>query len=103
MMTVTHNGKLYHVSKMAGGYTWLLTEIGAPRNTATLNRDQMVIAGFGHIVQQSIVDTKTLRAALSKKAIARYLDDPNMLEQANETLRKALGLRVNRNSFEVRV
>ena len=50
-MTITHNGKLYHVSKMASGYTWLLTEIGAPRNTATLNRDQMLIAGFGHIVE----------------------------------------------------
>ena len=102
-MTLTHNGKLYHVSKMAGGYTWLLTEIGVPRNTVTLNRDQMFIAGFRHIVEQSIVDTKILRAALSKKAIARYLDDLDMLEQANEAQRKALGLRVNRNSFEVRV
>lgn len=102
-MTVTQNGKLYTVTQMADRYHWLLTEIGAPRNTATLNRDQMVIAGFGHIVEQSIVDTKNLRAALSKKAIARYLDDPNMLEQANEALRKVLGLRVNRNSFEVRV
>jgi len=102
-VTVTHNGKIYHVSKMAGGYTWLLTEIGAPRNKVTLNRDQMLIAGFGHIVEQCIVDTKNLRAALSKKAIARYLDDPDMLEQANEAQRKALGMRVNRNSFEVRV
>lgn len=102
-MTITHNGKLYHVSKMAGGYTWLLTEIGAPRNTATLNRDQMLIAGFGHIVEQSIVDTKNLRATLSKKAIASYLDDPDMLEQANEAQRKTLGMRVNRNSIEVMV
>lgn len=102
-MTVTHNGKLYHVSKMAGGYTWLLTEIGTPRNTVTLNRDQMMIAGFGHIVEQCIVDTKNLRAALSKKAIARFLENAEMLEQANEAQRKALGMRVNRNSFEVRV
>ena len=101
-MTVTHNGKLYHVSKMADGYTWRLTEIGAPRNSVTLNRDQMLIAGFGHIVEQCIVDTKNLRAALSKKAIARYLDNAEMLEQANEAQRKALGVRVNRNSFEVR-
>ncbi|WNP36211.1 host cell division inhibitory peptide Kil [Enterobacter kobei] len=63
----------------------------------------MLIAGFGHIVEQSIVDTKILRAALSKKAIARYLDDLDMLEQANEAQRKALGMRVYRNSFEVRV
>ncbi len=102
-MTVTHNGKQYTVTLMADRLHWQLTEIGAPRNKAMLNRDQMLIAGFGHIVEQSIVDTKNLRAALSKKAIARYLDDPDMLEQANEAQRKALGLRVNRNSFEVRV
>lgn len=102
-MNVTHNGKQYTVTQMADRLHWQLTEIGAPRNKAMLNRDQMLIAGFGHIVEQSIVDTKNLRAALSKKAIARFLENAEMLEQANEAQRKALGLRVNRNSFEVRV
>ena len=102
-MTVTHNGKQYNVERMADRLHWRLSELGKPRNTAILNRDQMVLAGLGHVVQEPTVDTKNLRAALSKKAIARYLDDPDMLEQANEAQRKALGMRVNRNSFEVRV
>ena len=51
----------------------------------------MIKNGFGHIVNQVIVDTHKLRASLSKKAIARYLEDSVMLQQAIEAQRKALG------------
>nr|WP_318385084.1 hypothetical protein [uncultured Enterobacter sp.] len=101
-MTVTHNGKIYTAERMADRMHWRLSEVGAPRNTVTLNRDQMMIAGFGHVIEPCIVDTKSLRAALSKKAIARCICDDVMLQQAIEAQRKALGIRVNRNSFEVR-
>ncbi|ELK6102015.1 host cell division inhibitory peptide Kil [Citrobacter freundii] len=102
-MTVTHNGKQYTATKLANGHMWQLTEIGNPRHKMTFNRDQMINAWLGHVVASCIVDTRTLRAALSKKAIARYLEDTVMLQQAIEAQRKALGVMVNRNSFEVRV
>lgn len=102
-MTVTHNGKQYNVTKIANGHMWQLTEIGNPRHKLTFNRDQMINAGLGHVVASCIVDKRTLRAAMSKKAIARYLEDTVMLQQAIEAQRKALGVMVNRNSFEVRV
>lgn len=101
-MTVTHNGKQYTAKKLNDN-EWQLTEIGNPRHKLTFNRDQMINAGLGHVVASCIVDTRTLRAALSKKAIARYLEDTVMLQQAIEAQRKALGVMVNRNSFEVRV
>ncbi|NRF76620.1 hypothetical protein [Citrobacter braakii] len=101
-MTVTHNGKQYHASKLANGHMWQLTEIGNPRHKLTFNRDQMIKAGLGHVVSACVVDTHVLRAALSKKAIARYLEDTVMLQQAIEAQRAALGVMVNRNSFEVR-
>lgn len=88
-MTVTHNGKQYTVTKMADGYTWLLTEVGNFRNKRTMNRDQLIKNGLGHIVSQC-VDSRALRASLSKKAIARYLEDSVMLQQAIEAQRKAL-------------
>lgn len=102
-MTVTHNGKQYTVTQMADGYHWQLVEVGNARHKLRMNRDQMIKNGFGHIVNQVIVDSHKLRASLSKKAIARYLEDSVMLQQAIEAQRKALGVRVNRNSFEVRV
>lgn len=101
-MIVTHNGRQYTVTKMADGYHWLLTEVGNVRHKLTMNRDQLIKNGLGHIVSQC-VDSRALRASLSKKAIARYLEDSVMLQQAIEAQRKALGVRVNRNSFEVRV
>lgn len=101
-MTVTHNGKQYTVSKLANGHMWQLTEIGNPRHRLTFNRDQLIKAGLEHVVSACIVDTQILRAALSKKAIARYLEDAVMLQQAIEAQREALGVLVNRNSFEVR-
>ena len=102
-MTVTHNNKQYTVTKMANGHMWQFTEIGNPRHKMTFNRDQMIKAGLGHVISACVVDTQVLRAALSKKAIARYLEDTVMLQQAIEAQRKALGVMVNRNSFEVRV
>jgi len=101
-MTVTHNGKQYTVTKLANGYMWQLAEIGTPRHKLTFSRDQMINAGLGHVVSSCIVDTRILRAALSKKAIARYLGDTVMLQQAIEAQREALGVMINRNSFEVR-
>lgn len=101
-MTVTHKGKQYTATKLANGHMWQLTEIGNPRHKLTFNRDQMIKAGLGHVVSACVVDKRTLRAALSKKAIARYLEDAVMLQQAIEAQRSALGLMVNRNSFEVR-
>lgn len=101
-MTVTHNAKQYTVTEMADGYTWQLVEVGNVRHKLRMNRDQLIKNGLGHIVSQC-VDSRALRASLSKKAIARYLEDSVMLQQAIEAQRKALGVRVNRNSFEVRV
>ena len=101
-MTVTHNGKQYTVTKLANGHMWQLTEIGNPSHKLTFNRDQLINAGLGHVVSSCIVDTRILRAALSKKAIARYLGDTVMLQQAIEAQREALGVMINRNSFEVR-
>ncbi|MBJ9598078.1 host cell division inhibitory peptide Kil [Citrobacter werkmanii] len=102
-MTVTHNGRQYTVTRMADGHSWILVEVGNERHKLRMNRDQLIRAGLGHVVTECMVDTRNLRAALSKKAIARFIGDSEMLEQANEAQRKALGVRVNRNSFEVRV
>lgn len=102
-MTVTHNGRQYSVTKMADGYHWKLVEVGSPRNSRIYNRDQMIKNGMEHIVSQSTINRHALKAAISKKVIARYLEDAEMLQQAIDAQRKALGVRVNRNSFEVRV
>lgn len=102
-MAVTHNGRQYTVTKMADGYHWLLVEVGNARNKRTMNYDQMINAGLGHIANQNVINRQALKAAISKKAIARCLEDAVMLQQAIEAQRKALGVRVNRNSFEVRV
>lgn len=48
---VTHKGKQYTVHKLANGYEWRLNLVESPRNGFTLNRQQMVLAGFGHIVE----------------------------------------------------
>ena len=49
-MTVTHNGKLYTVRQVSPE-EWQLTLIGKEREKATLNRQQMQIAGLGHVVE----------------------------------------------------
>lgn len=48
---VTHKGRQYTVRKLADGYHWRLSEVGSPRNSFPMNRDQMILAGFGHIVE----------------------------------------------------
>lgn len=44
-MTVTHNNKQYTVRKMTGN-VWRLTSVDKPRESLTLNRWQMHIAGL---------------------------------------------------------
>ncbi|WP_176691633.1 hypothetical protein [Superficieibacter electus] len=52
-MTVTHNGKQYTLSRMGCQYLWKLTEVGTPRNKITLNRQQMQLAGLGHLIEDA--------------------------------------------------
>ncbi|MCR6026799.1 hypothetical protein HLI26_07365 [Salmonella enterica subsp. enterica] len=49
---VTHKGKQYTVRPLADGHHWRLSEVDCPRNSFPLNRDQMILAGFRHIVEK---------------------------------------------------
>jgi len=53
IMTVTHNGKQYTLSRTACRYLWQLVEVGSPRNKVTLNRQQMQLAGLGHLIEDA--------------------------------------------------
>ncbi|MBC2613150.1 MULTISPECIES: hypothetical protein [Citrobacter] len=44
-MTVTHNGKLYHASKLNDN-EWQFVSVDKPREKITMNRRQMHIAGL---------------------------------------------------------
>lgn len=44
-MTVTHNGKQYTASKLNDN-EWRLSLVDKPRETITLNRQQMAFAGL---------------------------------------------------------
>lgn len=44
-MTVTHNGKQYHASKLNDN-EWQLSSVDKPREKITMNRWQMHIAGL---------------------------------------------------------
>jgi hypothetical protein len=44
-MTVTHNGKQYRVRQFTGN-VWRLTSVDKPRESITLNRQQMAYAGL---------------------------------------------------------
>ncbi len=44
-MTVTHNGKQYHASKLNDD-EWQLSSVDKPREKITMNRWQMHIAGL---------------------------------------------------------
>ena len=48
---VTHKGKRYTVRPLADGHHWQLSEIDCPRKGFTLNRQQMILAGFAHVVE----------------------------------------------------
>ncbi|WP_312227595.1 hypothetical protein [Pseudescherichia sp.] len=50
-MTVTHLNTLYRVTPLSCGYRWLLTDVNNSRNTLSLNRQQMELAGFGHLTE----------------------------------------------------
>lgn len=45
MMTVTHNGKQYTIRKTTEN-VWRLTSVNRPRESFTLNRRQMELAGL---------------------------------------------------------
>lgn len=88
---VTHKGKQYTVRKLACGYQWCLSEVGSPRNGFPLNREQMILAGFGHIVEEVPVDINQARSAQSKAAIAAYIGCEVMWNQAADQFRQATG------------
>lgn len=45
MMTVTHNGKQYNASKLNDN-EWKLSSVDKPRESLTMNRQQMALAGL---------------------------------------------------------
>lgn len=90
-MIVTHNNHQYKVTPMANGSLWRLTLVDSPRESVVLNRDQMVIAGLGHVIDKSIVDLNKVRAAQNKIVIARFLGDELMWTKAVEEYRQATG------------
>lgn len=90
-MEITHNNHQYKVTPMANGSLWRLTLVGSPRESVVLNRDQMVIAGLGHVIDKSIVDLNKVRAAQNKIVIASFLSDELMWTKAVEEYRQATG------------
>ncbi len=90
-MEITHNNHQYKVTPMANGSLWRLTSVDNPRESVVLNRDQMVIAGLGHVIDKSIVDLNKVRAAQNKIVIARFLGDDLMWTKAVEEYRQATG------------
>lgn len=90
-MEITHNNHQYKVTPMANGSLWRLTSVDNPRESVVLNRDQMVIAGLGHVIEKSIVDLNKVRAAQNKIVIARFLGDDLMWTKAVEEYRQATG------------
>lgn len=89
---VTHKGTQYSVTKLGCGYIWRLSQVNCPRNAFTMNRENMILAGFGHIVRQSNpIGTGNVRAAQSKAAIAAYLGNEAMWNQAADQLRQSTG------------
>lgn len=86
-MTVTHNGKQYHASKLNDN-EWQLSSVDKPREKITMNRWQMHIAG---LLQQVEGKHNMLRAAQSKAAIARYLGDSVMWMSAYNDMKAAIG------------
>lgn len=87
---VTHKGKQYTVRKLADGKTWRLSEVDSPRNSFPMSRKNMILAGFGHIVEGSeVIDMNRARYARSKAAIAEYLGNEDMWDQAADQFRRA--------------
>ena len=89
---VTHKGTQYSVTKIGCGYIWRLSQVDCPRNAFTMNRENMILAGFGHVVGQSEPKgTDEVHAAQSKAAIAEYLGNEAMWNQAADQLRQSTG------------
>lgn len=88
-MKVTHNGTEYNVSKLACGYEWRLTDVNNPRSSIVLNADQMALAGLP--TETTVIDLGATQAAQSKAAIAQYLGDDVMWQQAKDKYLSATG------------
>lgn len=98
-MTVTHNNKQYTVTRMADNLHWQLTEVANPRNKLRLNRDQMILAGFGHVVDSKPkFDQYHLKLAQKKAAIARETGDGDMWMSAYNDMKAAIGYPWHRRS-----
>lgn len=87
--TVTHNGTEYTIAIMADHYHWKLTEVDSPRQSIVLNADQMKLAGL--LTDAPVIDLGATQAAQSKAAIAQYLGDDVMWQQAKDTYLSATG------------
>lgn len=90
-MIITLNNHQYKVTPMANGSLWRLTLVDSPRESVVLNRDQMLKAGLGYVVEPAIVDLNEVRAAQNKIVIARFLGDELMWKKAVEQYARATG------------
>ncbi|WP_312974068.1 hypothetical protein [Atlantibacter sp.] len=90
-MEVTHNNKQYKAVPLANGSLWRLTSVERPRESVVLNREQMIIAGLGHVVESQVPDLNKVRAAQNKIVIALFLEDDRMWKEAVEQYRQASG------------
>jgi len=98
-MTVTHNNKQYTVSRLANGHSWQLAEVGNVRHKLVMNRDQMILAGFAHVVNDMpSFSQQCLQAAQNKAVIARGIGDGDMWMSAYNDMKKAIGYPWHRRS-----
>ena len=96
-MTVTHNGRQYTVTKLSAS-EWKLAMVDAPRNTITLNRRQMDLAGLLEQVEDKCGYQLHLRAAQNKAVIARSIGDGVMWMSAYNDMKAAIGYPWHRRS-----
>ena len=96
-MTVTHNGRQYTVTKLSAN-EWKLAMVDAPRNTITLNRRQMDLAGLLDQVESKSGYQLHLRAAQNKAVIARGIGDGVMWMSAYNDMKAAIGYPWHRRS-----
>lgn len=98
-MTVTHNNKQYTVTKLANGHSWQLVEVGNARHKLVMNRDQMILAGFGNVVDdRPSFNQLQLKAAQNKALIAITIRDGAMWMSAYNDMKKAIGYPWHRRS-----
>lgn len=53
-MNVIFRGKHYTVSQLTGGYEWKFVSISNRRDGFTMNKSQMINAGFANIIGAKI-------------------------------------------------